>query len=210
MKTALFLILSEKKEILACVLVWDIRQPPVQIHSEVKEHPAYQDLGLGEILLEWAEKRARQAIPNCPQGTKVELLGGISNDYPRLKEIYTNSGFEWCRRELRMHIHFSEEQKAAELPENIQIRCFQKEKDSLAVYRADNEAFADHWGFVKAASEEEGYQQWQYFMEQDERFDPEYWLICPGRGENCWNLSEFSPDGIRCRDGLCGTSGSTA
>ena len=171
------LVLSEKKDILACVVVWDVRQPPVQIYCEVKEHPGYEHLGLGEILLEWAEERARQAVPRCPEGTKVEFLGGISNDYSRLKEIYTNNGFEWCRRELRMNIGFSEEQKAAEMPVNIQIRSFQKEKDSLAVYRADTEAFEDHWGFVKAESEEEGYRQWQYSMEQDERFDPEYWLI---------------------------------
>ena len=171
------LVLSEAKEILASVEVWDERQPPVMIYCEVKEHPQYEHLRLGEILLRWAEKRAMQAVPRCPEGTRVELMIGVVNEYPRLKQLFQQCGFTFVRRELRMTIRFDKEQKAPQMPENILIRTFQKEKDSLAVYRADDKAFEDHWGFVKSTSEEEGYRLWQHAMEQDERFDPDFWFL---------------------------------
>ena len=177
LENSTLLVLSEEKEIVASVEVRDERHPPVVIYCELKEHPQYEHLGLGELLLAWAEERALQSVSRCPEGSQVELMTGLTNEYPRWKKIYETCGFIWRRRELRMAIHFSEDQKPPQLPDKIKIRTYQKEKDSLAVYQADDKAFEDHWGFVKPINEEEGYRLWKHSMEEDERFDPDYWLL---------------------------------
>jgi GNAT superfamily N-acetyltransferase len=177
LESSTLLVLSEEKEIVASVEVRDERKPPVVIDCVIKEHPQYEYLGLGELLLEWAEERAGQSISRCPEDTQVELMTSVTNEYPRLKQIFEKRGFVWRRRELRMIIHFSEEQKPPQFPERIKIRTYKKDTDSLAVYQADDKAFEDLWGFVKPVNEEEGYRIWKHAMEEDERFDPDFWFL---------------------------------
>jgi mycothiol synthase len=58
----------------------------------------------------------------------------------------------------------------AELPEGITLRTYHPEFDAEAVYRAQNDSFRDHFGFVEAPFEE-GLKRFKHFWE-DESSDP--------------------------------------
>lgn len=44
------------------------------------------------------------------------------------------------------------------------------------MYRADYEAFKDHWGYVEAPFEE-GFQRWHYFVTNHADYDPSFFFL---------------------------------
>jgi ribosomal protein S18 acetylase RimI-like enzyme len=62
------------------------------------------------------------------------------------------------------------------------------------VYRADNEAFRDHFGFVEAPFEE-GFARFKHFMTDYEGFDPTLWFLAmDGRSAEIAGFSLCRPN----------------
>lgn len=61
-------------------------------------------------------------------------------------------------------------------PDGITIRTYQDYPKVGAVYRAINEAFRDHWGYVEG-EEEEQVEQGRHRIESDAGFDPSLWFL---------------------------------
>jgi ribosomal protein S18 acetylase RimI-like enzyme len=61
-------------------------------------------------------------------------------------------------------------------PETILLRTFQDYPELRAVYRAVDEAFQDHWGYVKR-SEEESLERIRHRIENDPDHDPSLWFL---------------------------------
>ena len=53
---------------------------------------------------------------------------------------------------------------------------------SRAIFKADDEAFQDHFGYVEGDLDKE-YERYMYFFTQDESFDPDLWFIAMDRDE---------------------------
>lgn len=77
-------------------------------------------------------------------------------------------------------------------PENIKIRTFADLKGDLRqVYRAVDDAFRDHWGYVEQP-EDETLKRWQHFIENNKEYDPSLWFLAMD-GDEIAGLSLCKP-----------------
>lgn len=61
-------------------------------------------------------------------------------------------------------------------PEGISIRNIRHPEDTEAAYRADDEAFEDHWGYVETPFEE-GFKRWKHYVFEIRKPDPSLWFL---------------------------------
>ncbi|MEJ2749323.1 MAG: GNAT family N-acetyltransferase, partial [Anaerolineae bacterium] len=170
------LVLTPEDQLVGYVEVWDLAEPPVRIWIWGRVHPDYEGQGIGTALMTWAEQRARQAVTRAPDGVQVIMQTGTISTYQPPKPLFRQIGMELKRHFWRMVIDLDKAIPQPQLPEGIVIRTFETVNDLRAVYRAEEDAFRDHWGFV-AQSEEEVLERWQHWIENDEEFDPSLWFL---------------------------------
>lgn len=192
------LVLAPSGEIVGWVEVRDISEPHVRIRSWGRVHPRYRELGIGAYLLDWAERRARQAIPTAPPGARVILTQGALKQDASAQELLGKAGFKPIRRFLRMLIEINAPLPEPTWPEGITIREFIPGRDDRPLVAAVREAFRDHWGYVEESFEGE-LEQWQHWMKEADDFDPTLWYLALDGDEIagfsvCWPKSPGDPN----------------
>jgi ribosomal protein S18 acetylase RimI-like enzyme len=75
-----------------------------------------------------------------------------------------------------MRIHMETPPPAPAWPTGITLRRYNPETDLEAVYRADEEAFRDHFGHIEMPVED-GLKRFKHFMTGYEGFDPSLWFL---------------------------------
>jgi ribosomal protein S18 acetylase RimI-like enzyme len=75
-----------------------------------------------------------------------------------------------------MKIDMEEAPPAPLWADGITLKIFNPDTDTEAVYKANNEAFRDHFGHIEAPYEE-GLARFKHFMMGDEGFDPSLWFL---------------------------------
>jgi GNAT superfamily N-acetyltransferase len=73
MESSLQVVLSPQEEIVACGMVMDLSNPPVHPNVYGCVRQGYEGRGLGTTILNWAEKRAAQALQRCPDHARVSM-----------------------------------------------------------------------------------------------------------------------------------------
>ena len=86
------------------------------------------------------------------------------------------------RHSFQMRIEMDEPPPKPKWPEGIRVRKYNPDEDAEAVYRADDEAFKDHFGYVKEPFEE-GFKHFMHFMVNEEGYDPDLWFLAMDGGE---------------------------
>ncbi|MCB9445659.1 MAG: GNAT family N-acetyltransferase [Ardenticatenaceae bacterium] len=163
-------------QLVGLVEVWDLANPPVKIWVWGRVHPDFEGLGIGTMLMEWAEERARQAIDRVPEGVQVIMQSGVVSTYEPPQHLFARLGMEQNRHFWRMAIDLAGNIPQAVWPDGITMRTFTDINDLPTVYRAVDEAFRDHWGYV-ASEEKEILERWRHFIETDDSFDPDLWFL---------------------------------
>lgn len=162
------------------VEVWDDSEPPVRIWVFGFVHPQHAGRGIGSCLLDWAQRRGREAISRCPDDARVVLLPRVYAGHSPSERLVRDHQFTLHRHVWRMEIHFDRPPAPAEWPAGIRRRPYRHDADLRSVLRADYEAFRDHWGYLEQP-EEWLLAQWQHWIATTEEFDPGLWLIaCEG------------------------------
>ena len=170
------LVTAPGGEIAGYYEVWDIDEPHVRLHCWGLIHPEHTNLGIGSLLLAWAEERARQALDKAPAEVRVVLLAhGLSKEEAAM-QLFRDAGFEFIRHSLRMVIRMNGQPPAAEWPKGITVRPMIVGKEERAVVHAIRDTFQDHWGYVESPFETE-FEQWKHYMENDESYDPTLWFL---------------------------------
>jgi mycothiol synthase len=160
--------------LVGCIEVWNT-SPYTLCWIWARVHPEFRGQGIGTALMDWAEERARVALDRAPADTRVVLeVGTTSGDMPTT-ELFGERGFEAVRHSLTMARDLGDQLPKPVWPAGIVVRTMQPGED-LAVYRAENEAFRDHWGHVEAP-EEEGYPIWRHRTLEDPAHDPSLWFL---------------------------------
>lgn len=149
---------------------------PLRMSLVLKVHPAYADLGLQGALLQCAEERASQFIPQLRADARISLSASCSGPTNIYRQAIEQAGFALVRSDLRMEIDMSEPPKAPVWPEGITRLPFTLEM-ARAVHEADDEGFQDHWGHLPLAFETFRH---QYIVTS--KFDPTLWFLA-GAGE---------------------------
>ncbi len=175
--TDIRLVFSPENKLVGYVEVWDTANPPVHPWVWWCVHPDHIVNGVGSYLLNWAENRAREAIPRCPSDSRVAFRSGTNQEILPAKERMEKHGMVNIRHNFQMRINMETPPPEPVWPDGISLKVFDLEKDDLAeVYRADTESFRDHFGFVENPFEE-GLQRFEHFMTAEEGYAPGFWFL---------------------------------
>jgi mycothiol synthase len=156
--------------------VWTNSTPLVHPWVWGRVDPAYEGIGVGTYMLQWAEQRALRALPGVPSGLRFAPRVGAYREAEKAKRLFEDMGYRHIRSSYHMLIEMDAPVPEPVWPEGITLRTFNPETDAEAVYHADTEAFRDHFGFVEQPFEE-GFRRFRHFMIDVEDFDPTLWFL---------------------------------
>ncbi len=175
LETDSLLVFSQDNQLVGYCEVWDIFNPPARVMVWQRVNPDYPGLGIGACMLDWAEKRARQAIQRAPQGSRVVLHSYVPHIDEAAGKLFEKRGFRPIRHLLRMVINLNGRPPVPRWPAGIVVRT-KRVGEEEAILRADIEIFKDHYGFVETSFEEE-YERWRHFTLNDPDYDPSLWFL---------------------------------
>jgi mycothiol synthase len=101
-----------------------------------------------EALFAWAEGRAAERA-----GTRGSIWFFVDDRDAGLRDLLRRSGYEIVRSSYEMRRSLDGPLQPAAWPAGLEVRPFRAEHAEL-VHAAQEEAFADHWGFVPTSFEE--------------------------------------------------------
>ena len=170
------LVFAPNGEMAAYIEVWTTGKPPIHPWIWGRVDPNYEDKGIGTWLLHWAESRALRVLSTLPNELRFAPRLGIWRQAEKPKKLFEDFGYQYIRSSYHMLIEMDVPGPEPEFPDGITLRTFHPEMDAKAVYRADIDAFRDHFGFVEQPFEE-GFQRFKHFMIDCEDFDPSLWFL---------------------------------
>lgn len=151
-------------------------QQPVHPFVWVRVHPDYMDTDIPERLLAWAEGRAAVALHLCPPDLRVSLQTFVYPEAKPLGALFEAHGFKIIRYSFKMKVDLATEPAAPVWPEGIELRPFVREQHLEDVYRAYDEAFSDHYGYIKRPFDV-GLKRFSHMLLEDEAHDPDLWFV---------------------------------
>ncbi len=160
--------------IVGCVELWNTA-PYVGCWIWACVHPAFRGQGIGTALMDWAEQRARVARDRAPAGTRIVLEATTSSGHQPSIELLSERGFGEVRRRVSMVRDLAGDLPAPVWPAGITAGTMQPGQE-LALYRAKNQTFRDHWGHVEVP-EQDGFARWQHRRLNDSNYDPALWFL---------------------------------
>jgi len=123
---------------------------------DVREHPSHR--GSSRAMLDELEAVAFR------DGASVLRTHVIAED-ASLAGVLAERGYRPIRHSYRMLISLGGELVTPNWPSGIEVRAMD-EGEERAVHAANNDSFADHWGF-----EPDSYERWARWLFESERFD---------------------------------------
>ena len=153
-----------------------VSQPPYLVHElGGAVHPAYRGQGVGTQLLDWAERRARELLPQAPAATNVVAQSHMFANDQHAQALLANTGYRRVREWIHLAIEMAEPPPAPAWPDDITVRLMDQNRDWPIVGDALEEAFADHWGQLPPAelsqSEDDGEAESDDSDDQDDEDD---------------------------------------
>lgn len=156
--------------------VWTTAKPPVHPWIWGRVHPDYSGKGFGTFLMQWAEQHAMKALDGLAPDLRFAPQVGIYHQAKDALKLFEDMGYGYLRSYYDMLIKMDSTPPAPLWPEGITIRGYNPETDAEAVYRADEDSFRDHFGFVEEPFEE-GLARFKHFMTGHKDFDPSLWYL---------------------------------
>jgi mycothiol synthase len=160
------LVFAPNGDLAGYIEVWTNAIPPVRPELWARVAPEYQGLGIATWLMQWAEGRALEALPRVPDELRFVTRVGNYRQDEKARKLFENIGYQHVRSLYHMLIEMDAPAPEPQFPADITIRTYDPESDAEAVYRADTDAFRDHFGFVEEPFEE-GLKKWKRRWEQD-------------------------------------------
>jgi mycothiol synthase len=164
------LIFAPNGQLAGYLEVWTTSKPPVHPWVWGRVDPDYEDQGIGTWMMQWAEQRALQALPNVPAELRFAPRVSTYREAHRAKKLFEDLGYQQVRSFYNMLIEMDAPVPEPEFPLGITLRTYNKGTDAEAVFRAQTDSFRDHYGFVEQPFEE-GLKRWIHFWE-NESSDP--------------------------------------
>jgi mycothiol synthase len=157
--------------------VWDSDAVPTRIWVWGRVHPEEEGQGIGSLLMEWAEARARQAIPRVPDDIRVAMQVGTFNGYRPAEQLFQDCNMALTRHFWTMVIDVDGQPLQPPLwPESVTVRGMIAGQEERQTIQAVRDSFKDHWGYLEQPFEQE-FERWQHFINHDKEFDPSLWFL---------------------------------
>jgi mycothiol synthase len=161
---------------------WNIIEPYTRFNIDILVHPDFENRGIDEYLLAWANHRAEKSMPKAPDGAQVVMSHGVDSRETMGIQFLEAHGFQRVRQYYHMHIELDREPDAPVIPDGFVIRPYQGEAERIEMIRALWEAFHDHWGFFNEPFEKY-YERWVHWGENFKDMDPNLWTIAVKDGK---------------------------
>jgi ribosomal protein S18 acetylase RimI-like enzyme len=130
-------------------------------------HPAHVGRGVGGRLLDLAETRALELQRDAPDGERSVLSTAHLVGDPHAPGLLARKGFSRVRTFFRMVVDLDAPVAAPAMPEGLELRPLDVERDGPVTHRAVEEAFVDEWSFRPRP-----YDEWAERVFGWPRFDP--------------------------------------
>jgi len=177
-KTDIRLVHNQENELVGYIEVWTTSNPPVHPWVWGRVHPAYHGKGIGTHLQSWGEERAKEAVPRCPGDVRVAYRTGSDTTIEPPKRLFEAAGMKQIRHSFSMIINMDAQPPTPVWPKGITIRTVKdREAEIEAIFRVDDEAFKDHFGYVEEPYEDGLAHFSHWFLNDDEHQDPSLWFL---------------------------------
>jgi mycothiol synthase len=140
-------------------------------------HPDHHGRGLGSFLLRRIEARAREHA--TASARRLELNNIVVGGDERARHLMETSGYERARIFWHMVIDLTDSIPDVDLPDAIEVRPFDVERDNHSVHALMEEAFSHHYGYSPTPFDE-----WWRESSSRSDFDPTLWVLA-------WHGSEL-------------------
>jgi ribosomal protein S18 acetylase RimI-like enzyme len=172
----LHLIFNLEKHLVAYIELWDVKNPPVLPYIWMVVDPDFEEQGLEEYLIDWAEKNSLRVLDRVPPGVRVAMLAMVFHNIESSRKAMEKCGMKLIRHSYTMLIEMKERPPEPIWPEGITLREYDPDRDAFKVFQVDEEVFEDHFGHVKEP-EEEGYEKFLHHMTGSDAYDPTLWFL---------------------------------
>lgn len=160
---------------------WGISPPYVRHSYMARVHPEFRGRGIGRLLNEWSEAKARSFIPLADEKMKV-ILSCLTNSKDECaSQLMTAFGSEIVRTTWVMEADLSADIEVADLPEGYTLRVVE-ENEIADIYALKVDTFRDHWGSLDVPFEE-GLKQFKAHFINDPFYRPDLWFVVEHAGE---------------------------
>ena len=158
------LVFAPNGQMVGYIEVWTTSKPLVHPWVWGRVDPEYEGLGIGTWLMQWAEQRALRELPNVPAELRFAPRVGTAREAEKPKKLFEDLGYHQIRSSYHMLIEMDAPVPEPEFPEGITLRTYNAKTDAEAAYRAVEDSFRDHFGFVEQPIEE-GLPRFKHFWE---------------------------------------------
>ena len=141
-------------------------------------HPDFLGRGIGTAMLRAMETRAREEMKLAEPEYRVYIRNAMAIGDTVAREMHETEGYRPVRFSWRMEITLEAPPPDPVWPQGIELHPYDLEAHDYPLYRAHQEAFRDHWGFVPRP-----YEFWQHHLTGVENFDPSLWFVAWDGGE---------------------------
>ena len=136
-------------------------------------HPEHNREGIGTELIRLTEARAlARAEAELTADQSLSLQRNISATNAAAIRLFEAHGYRLIRTFYQMRIVLDQPIEVPPLPAGLELRPFDRARHAEAVYEAQQESFADHWGF-----ERHSFEDWAHYMIDSPSSDVSMWLI---------------------------------
>jgi GNAT superfamily N-acetyltransferase len=191
-ESSLMVVLSPQGEIVASGLVTDMSAPPLHPGVFGCVRKGCEGQGLGTYVIDWAEKRARQAIERCPDHARVSMYLQTAPSHEPTVQLFEKKGLKPVRYSWIMMKDLEQIPPQPKWPKGIQIKTFADFNQLETVLKAVDEAFEDHWGYVDRSGDAERMNRIRHQIENDSDFDASLWILAMD-GDEIAGVSLCSP-----------------
>jgi mycothiol synthase len=152
-----------------------MNKPPVNPYIWLVVHPDHFEGGVAEVLVDWAVGHASRVLDSLPSDLRVSIHMHNVGGFKPWEELLKRKGFKLIRHSFIMHRDMDKKPVEPQWPQGISLRPFDPALHANAVFKANDEAFEDHFGHIKQ-SFEDGFANFKHWMEGP-TFDASLWFV---------------------------------
>jgi mycothiol synthase len=176
------IVITPDDKVVGCVELWDLGETPARPWIWARVHPDWKGRGIGTAMLDWALQTSRRAINRLPEDARLAPNVATPAHHKPSIQLFENMGMSACRYTWRMVRSLEDIIPEPNWPEGIHIRNLRYPDDLEAVFLAENDAFQEHWGYIKPKFEE-AFPRWKNYNFEAVKLDPQLWFVA-WDGEN--------------------------